>query len=165
MSKRLQLLILIFALVGTSAAPAFAQTPPQWVQVGTLSCEVDPNIGFIIIGYQPMECLFTPASMAAYQEPPQTYDGAISTAGLNIGISAGSVLGWVVFAPSTGVPAGALAGDYLGVSGNIGLGVGVGANVLLGGSNSSFALQPISLQGSIALNIILGASSLKLRWH
>lgn len=55
MSKRLQLLILIFALVGTSAAPAFAQTPPQWVQVGTLSCKVDPNIGFIIVGYQPME--------------------------------------------------------------------------------------------------------------
>jgi hypothetical protein len=85
--------------------------------------------------------------------------------GLNVGISAGGVLGWAVFAPTNGVPAGALAGDYVGVSGAIGIGVGAGANVLLGGSGRTFALQPISLQGSIALNVVLGVSSLTLRWH
>jgi hypothetical protein len=39
----------------------------------------------------------------------------------------------------------------------------VGANVLLGGSRRTFALQPLSLEGSIAVNIALGVSMLKLR--
>jgi hypothetical protein len=43
--------------------------------------------------------------------------------------------------------------------------LGAGANVLLGGSNRTIALQPLSLQGSTAINVIAGASSLKLRWH
>jgi hypothetical protein len=53
-----------------------------------------------------------------------------------------------------GVPAGALAGEYVGVSADVGLGLGAGANVLLGGSNRTIALQPLSLQGSTAINVI-----------
>jgi len=51
----------------------------------------------------------------------------------------------------------------VGSSGDIGLGVGVGANVLVGGSNRSVALQPVSLEGSVALNIVAGLSQLQLR--
>jgi len=158
---RHRLLLATLALAAMLSLPAAAQAPQSWTQVGSLSCKVDPNIGFIIVGHQPMECLFTPNT----QTPPQAYDGAINTVGLNVGISAGGVLGWAVFAPTTGVPAGALAGDYVGVSGDIGIGVGAGANVLLGGSDRTIALQPLSLQGSVALNVVLGVSSLKLRWH
>jgi len=158
---RHRLLLATLALAAMLSLPAAAQTPQSWTQVGSLSCRVDPNIGFIIVGHQPMECLFTPNT----QTPPQAYDGAINTVGLNVGISAGGMLGWAVFAPTTGVPAGALAGDYVGVSGDIGIGVGAGANVLLGGSDRTIALQPLSLQGSVALNVVLGVSSLKLRWH
>ena len=143
------------------SVPAVAEAPQSWTQVGALSCKVNPNIGFIIAGRQSLECQFTPNS----SDPPQAYDGAINTVGLNVGISAGGVLGWAVFAPTTGVPAGALAGDYVGVSGAVGVGVGGGANVLLGGSGRTFALQPLSLQGSVALNVVLGVSSLTLRWH
>ena len=158
---RHRLLLATLALAAMLSVPAAAQAPQSWTQVGSLSCKVNPNIGFIIVGHQPMECLFTPNA----QTPPQAYDGAINTVGLNVGISAGGVLGWAVFAPTTGVPAGALAGDYVGVSGDIGIGVGAGANVLLGGSDRIIALQPLSLQGSVALNVVLGVSSLKLRWH
>ena len=154
-------LLATLALAAMLAVPATAQTPHSWTQVGGLSCKVDPNVGFIIFGHQPMQCLFTPNAPV----PPQVYEGAINTVGLNVGISDGSVLGWAVFAPTTGIPAGALAGDYVGVSGDIGIGVGAGANVLLGGSGRTFALQPLSLQGSIALNVVLGVSSLTLRWH
>ena len=158
---RHRLLLATLALAAMLSLPAAAQAPQSWTQVGSLSCKIDPNIGFIIVGHQPMECLFTPNT----QTPPQAYDGAINTVGLNVGISAGGMLGWAVFAPTTGVPAGALAGDYVGVSGDIGIGIGAGANVLLGGSGRTIALQPLSLQGSVALNVVLGVSSLKLRWH
>jgi hypothetical protein len=150
----------IFAVLAMLSLPAAAQGPQPWTQVGSLMCTVNPNIGFIIAGHQPMECTYIGSLTPA---PPQYYDGAINTIGLDIGVSAGSVLGWGVFAPTTGVPPGALAGEYVGASGDLGLGIGGGANVLVGGSARTFALQPLSLQGSIALNAVLGLSSLKLR--
>jgi Protein of unknown function (DUF992) len=159
---RICLLLVTLSLGAAFSGPAAAQS---WTQAGTLSCRVDPNIGFIIVGHQPMQCVYTQAPGAVPQIPPQSYDGALSTVGLSIGFSAGSVLGWAVFAPTTGVPAGALAGEYVGVSADVGIGLGAGANVLLGGSNRTIALQPLSLQGSAALNVIAGVSSLKLRWH
>ena len=148
------------ALIVMLAAPAAAQSPPSWTQAGMLRCVVNPSIGFIIAGHQSMECRFTPN---APNLPPQAYAGALNMIGLNIGISAGGVFGWAVFAPTTGIPAGALAGEYVGASGDIGLGVGVGANVLIGGSGRTFALQPVSLEGSVAVDVALGVSALKLR--
>jgi hypothetical protein len=147
------------ALIVVLAAPAAAQSPPSWTQVGMLRCVVNPSIGFIIAGHQSMQCRFTQSA----PNPPEVYEGALNMVGLNIGISAGGVFGWAVFAPTIGMPAGALAGEYVGASGDIGLGVGVGANVLVGGSGRSFALQPVSLEGSVAINVALGVSALKLR--
>ena len=149
--------LLMAVCVGLLTAPAVAQ-PASWTQVGMLSCRLNPSIGFIIAGHQTMECRFTQNRF-----PPQAYEGALNTVGLDIGISAGGVLGWAVLAPTAGAPAGALAGEYVGASGDIGVGLGVGANVLVGGSGRTFALQPVSLEGSVALNVTLGVSALKLR--
>jgi Protein of unknown function (DUF992) len=140
-------------------APAAAQAPRQWTQIGVLTCKLNPSIGFIIGGHQSMECSYTPSG----PYPPQAYQGAINTVGLDVGVSAGGVLAWGVLAPTEGVPAGALAGEYLGASSDIGIGIGAGANILLGGSGRTVALQPLSVEGSIALNIALGVSMLKLR--
>jgi len=82
-----------------------------------------------------MECRFQPVSGQA-----QTYEGAINTVGLDLGFSEGGVLAWGVFGPANGVPDGALAGEYVGASGDVGFGPGVGANVLVGGSNRSVGL-------------------------
>ena len=155
-----RLFLVMLAILAMLSAPAVAQAPQSWTQVGSLTCTVDPNVGFIFVGHQPMQCTFTPSLAPA---PPQYYDGAINTVGIDVGVSAGSVLTWGVFAPTTGIPEGALSGEYLGASGDLGIGAGAGANVLLGGSGRTFALQPVSLQGSLAFNVVLGVSSLKLR--
>jgi hypothetical protein len=157
-------LLAAFALAAMIFAPA-AASAQSWTQIGALSCQVDPNVGFIIVGHQSMRCTYEPAQTNPPQGPPQFYDGALNTVGLSFGISAGSAIGWAVFAPTTGVPAGALAGEYVGVTGTAAVGVGGGANVLLGGSNRTIALQPVSLQGSVALNVVAGVSSLTLRWR
>ena len=151
--------LVTLALMTALVVPIAAQAQ-SWTQVGGLACKVKPNIGFIIFGHQPMECRFTPSTPS---KPPEIYEGAINTIGLDVGITAGSVLGWAVFAPTTGFPAGALSGEYVGATGDLGLGIGAGANVLIGGSARTFALQPVSLQGSIAVNVVLGVSALKLR--
>lgn len=147
------------ALVALLAAPAVAQPRPAWPQVGMLNCRLNPAIGFIIAEHQSMECRFTPNA----PDPPKAYDGAINTVGLSLGFTTGGALAWAVFAPTTGTPVGALAGEYVGVSGDIGIGIGVGANVLVGGSGRTFALQPVSVEGSVGLNVSLGVSALKLR--
>lgn len=157
-------LLATLALAAVFFAPA-AASAQAWTQIGSLSCTVDPNVGFIIVGHQSMRCVYEPAPTTPPQGPPQSYDGALNTVGLSIGISAGSALAWAVFAPTTGVPAGALAGEYVGVTGTAAVGVGGGANVLLGGSNRTVALQPLSVQGSVALNVVAGVSSLTLRWR
>ena len=151
----LTLLLLSAVLVASS----LGQTPKTWTQAGMLTCKVNPSIGLLVAGHQSMECQFAPDGGL----PPQAYAGALNMVGLNIGISAGGVLGWAVLAPTAGVPAGALAGEYVGASGELGLGLGAGANVLIGGSGRSVALQPLSLQGSIAVNVAAGVSALTLR--
>ena len=40
---------------------------------------------------------------------------------------------------------------------------GLGANALVGGSNNSFALQPLSFEGQTGLNVAVGVVGLELR--
>jgi hypothetical protein len=155
---RQYLIIVSSTLAIIGGGSRLAQTQPTWTQAGMLTCNLNPSIGFVIFGHQSMECRFQPVS-----GPVQGYDGAINTVGLDFGISGGGRFAWAVFGPASGVPYGALAGEYVGASGDIGLGVGVGANVLVGGSNRSVALQPVSLEGSMAINAVAGLSQLKLR--
>lgn len=150
--------LLASLVLATFATTADAQAPGAWAQVGVLTCRLNPSIGFIIAGHQSMECNYAPSGLNS----PQGYQGAINIVGLDIGVTAGGVLAWTVFAPTQGVAPGALAGEYVGASGDLGIGVGAGANILVGGSGRTFALQPLSLEGSVAVNIALGVSMLKL---
>jgi hypothetical protein len=68
---------------------------------------------------------------------------------------------WAVFTDTVAGP-GFLAGDYVGASGEVSVAAGLGANVLIGGSNRTVALQPISLSGQIGLNLAIGVASLRL---
>ncbi|MCC8944030.1 hypothetical protein ACVMIH_000491 [Bradyrhizobium sp. USDA 4503] len=158
MRARILVVLCIVCAWSGSVSSAGAQQA-SWTQIGMLACKLDPSVGFVIFGHQSMSCRFT-------QNPPlptQLYEGALNTIGIDIGVSAGGALAWAVFAPTAGPPPGALAGEYVGASGDIGLGLGAGVNVLVGGSGRSFALQPVSVEGSVAVNVTLGLSGLQLR--
>jgi di/tricarboxylate transporter len=68
-----------------------------------------------------------------------------------------------VIAPTTDIAKGALAGTYGGVTGGAAVGVGAGANVLVGGMQRSIALQPVSLEGTTGLNVAAGIGSMELK--
>jgi Protein of unknown function (DUF992) len=140
-----------------SPASSRAQQPAG-TQIGMLTCQMAPSIGFIVGSVQSMRCHFIPNG--GY--PQQAYVGEIDTVGFDVGVTAGGGLAWGVFAPTGGPPAGGLAGVYVGASGDISVGVGVGANVLFGGSNRTIALQPLSVEGEVGVALALGVSSLKL---
>jgi uncharacterized protein DUF992 len=151
-------LLVMFAL-SIFVGPVLAQSGKPWTQVGMLTCKLNPSIGFIIVGHQPMECRYVPGAGG----PSQAYDGALNTVGVSLGVTSGGVLSWAVLAPTDGVPAGALAGEYVGASADAAFIAGVGANVLIGGSNRTIALQPVSVEGSVGANVTAGLSALKLR--
>ena len=86
----------------------------------------------------------------------------MSTLGVDLGFTAGGALAWGVFAPTNQMMPGSLAGNYVGASGNVGVGVGVGENFLIGGSGNSVALQPWSVEGTTGINVSIGLSDMQL---
>lgn len=151
-----KLIIAALALLPISA-PAYAQFGAK---LGMLSCTVSGGTGFVIGSSKDMQCTFTPAFGNRTQE---IYSGRINKYGVDIGTTTGGALEWLVFAPSRDVyDTGALAGNYLGASAEATVAVGLGANVLVGGSQRSIALQPVSLTTQTGLNAALAIGALQL---
>ena len=144
-------------LLSLLAGPTIAQQ--QYSRSGLLSCTMAPTIGLIVGSRQTMTCQFQPDRGG----PPERYAGVINRIGLDLGFTAGGAMGWAVLTSTTVPVRGGLAGSYVGGSGDIALGVGVGANVMFGGSNSSVALQPVSIEGQIGVNLAVGIANLQLR--
>ncbi len=157
MLKRLGLAIGLVGLAAGIAQPAQAQ---GGVRVGTLSCHVASGWGFVFGSSKALRCAFAPAPGHA-----EFYTGTINKFGVDIGYTQGGVLVWAVFAPTANLGPGALSGNYVGATGSATVGVGAGANVLVGGSNSTVSLQPISLEGNTGLNVAAGIGSISLRYQ
>ncbi len=134
-------------------------TAQSGVQVGVLECRGSGSISFVIGSVHEFACIFSPGGA-----PVVPYHGIVRKVGLDLGVTEGSVLGWAVFAPTRDIGPGDLAGNYGGVTAGAAVGVGGNANVLVGGSNSSIALQPLSLQGQTGLNLAVGVAALELRY-
>ena len=149
------------AIAAAALLLAFAALEPaaaQRVRTGVLSCDVSAGIGFIIGSQRSLICQFSPDG-----GPPEIYTGTISRFGLDIGATAGGQMVWAVFAEYAGPTPGVLAGDYVGATGEATVAVGLGANVLIGGSNRQVALQPLSVSGQVGLNLAVGVADLRLR--
>lgn len=148
--------ILAGSLVALSlmAAPAMATSG---VKVGVLNCDVSAGVGLILGGSQSASCVFEGPNGA------QNYEGRISEVGLDIGVTDAAVMSWAVFAVGNLAP-GSLAGTYVGATAGAAIAVGLGANVLVGGSGNSIALQPISVEGQTGLNIAVGLAEFKLKY-
>lgn len=145
-------------LLVASSAAAQAQQPMQRVQVGILECRGGASVGFIVGSVTNLGCVLRADGL-----PEDRYVATIRKVGLDLGITQESALAWGVFAPVTRLGPGELAGNYAGVQGSAAVGVGVGGNALIGGSNNTIALQPISLQGQVGLSVAAGLESLELR--
>jgi Protein of unknown function (DUF992) len=145
-------------LLVVSFAGANAQQPIQRVQVGILECRGAASIGFVVGSVTNLGCVLRADGM-----PEDRYVATIRKVGLDLGITQETALAWGVYAPVARLGPGDLAGDYVGAQGSASVGVGLGGNVLVGGSANSIALQPLSVQGQVGLNVAAGLESLELR--
>jgi hypothetical protein len=147
-----------FLTLALAAGVHSAAAAQERVQVGTLNCDISAGLGLIIASQKQLTCIFTPAQPG----PQEMYQGVISKFGLDLGATAGGQMVWAVYAP-TNRWRNALAGRYAGVSAEATVGAGVGANVLVGGSERTVTLQPLSVQGQVGLNVAAGVAELELR--
>jgi hypothetical protein len=146
------------SMLVASFAAVQAQQPMQRVQVGILECRGGASVGFIVGSVTNLGCVLRAEGL-----PEDRYVATIRKVGLDLGITQESALAWGVFAPTVRLGPGALAGNYAGAQGSAALGVGAGGNALVGGSNNTIALQPLSLQGQVGVSIAAGLESLELR--
>jgi hypothetical protein len=150
-------LLISAALLGGLALASQAQAQPTGVKVGTLSCHEASGWGFVFGSSHEIRCVFTTADRVEH------YQGSISKFGVDIGYQQSGVILWEVFAPTDHPGPGALAGHYVGATAGAAVGVGADANALVGGSDRSFSLQPVSIQGMTGLNVAAGVGELTLQ--
>jgi hypothetical protein len=145
-------------LQAADAAPARTAAPSR-VQVGRLACDVAPGVGLIVVSSKRVSCWFTRKGFRS-----ERYTGSISKLGIDIGVTAITHIEWLVFAAArTRYTRHALAGTYVGASAEATVGVGLGANWLVGGFDRSYALQPLSVQAQAGLNYSIAFAGLTLR--
>lgn len=144
--------------LGLLIAPLFPASAQSKGEFGTLKCDVEGGINFVIGTTKNLHCIFhkTHGRTSAYV-------GKINKFGLSLGATAGGVIVWTVLGSTSALPKNELAGTYLGVSGDIAVGLGVGANALIGGSEKTVILQPFSVEGEVGFDLTLAVAGLSLR--
>ncbi len=145
--------VTVALLAGMSTAQA-----QSGANVGSLNCTVAGGVGFIFGSSKDLNCLFTRTDGKA-----ERYMGSIKKFGVDVGFTKEAHIVWLVFAPGNIAP-GAVAGSYGGATASATAGVGVGANVLVGGSSKQITLQPVSVEGSVGLNVAAGIGAIDLSY-
>lgn len=150
----------IAAIALATATLAFAAGSAEakgGVKIGVLNCQIEPGVGFIIGSSKGVDCVFHGTKGRV-----EHYTGSIGKLGVDIGVTGETRLGWIVFAPGS-MKQGSLKGSYVGASAQATAGLGLGANVLVGGFRNSINLQPVSVQAQTGLNVAAGVASLHLK--
>jgi len=155
-------LLLLLTVAGCQQQQTAATTSAQpaargGANVGSLTCNVAGGVGFVFGSSRTLNCLFTRTDGTA-----ERYEGTIRRYGVDVGFTRDSTIVWMVFAPGSIAP-GSLGGEYAGPTAQGTVGVGIGANVLLGGSSNQITLQPVSVEGSVGLNAAVGVAAMSLR--
>lgn len=147
-------------VAATSALVALAapQADAANAVVGTLTCHGKGSVGMILGSKETLSCTYKAAGGGV-----DRYQATITKIGLDIGVKGPSTLIWSVLGSSSALDHEALVGTYSGVSAEAAVAIGAGAKALVGGSNQSVVLQPLSVEGQTGLNLAVGVTEMVLR--
>ncbi len=127
------------------------------VKTGMLTCHVSTGYGFVFGSSRALNCTYAGNGRVEH------YSGDISKFGVDIGYIQSGVIVWAVLAPTTNLAAGALTGDYGGVTAGGSVAVGGSVSGLIGGSNREISLQPFSIEGDKGFNLAAGIETITLK--
>jgi hypothetical protein len=124
------------------------------------------NFALVIDGTPQIQPLAGDAHHHLVQMPaiarPRT---SLNKVGVDFGYLQGGVMVWSVVASTVSLAPGSLSGSYGGVTASATVGIGVGANVLVGGSGNSIALQPVSVEGTTGLDVAAGLAEMTVNFQ
>lgn len=148
------------ALLATSVITAFLAAPASagTLKLGVLTCDIEGGTALVIASHKGLDCTFKPS----HGGPRERYTGVISKIGVDLGVTHQGSLVWAVFAVGSDYEGGQLAGNYLGATAEASVVAGGGANVLVGGFQRSFNLQPLSVQAQTGVNLAVAVTSMRL---
>jgi hypothetical protein len=154
---------LTLAVANIAAGEASAQSAERF-QAGSLVCRGSGGWGAIITSKKEFNCTYSTVDGGIRG----SYKGVIEKFGLDLGVTGDTTLVWLVFGPENQIGGnytpGSLAGTYGGIGAEVSLGIGFGANALVGQGDALFALQPVSVQVQTGLSIAAGVERLKLEY-
>lgn len=169
MKKAFAVTLTALTLGLSGAASTFAadlgtyQEPEQddrnGVKIGYLTCDIGGGVGYVIGSAKELECTF---QSTIGSRRTDHYSGAIRKLGVDLGFTTQGRLVWAVIAPTAGYHKGSLGGLYQGATAEATVGLGVGANVLVGGTSGSIQLQTVSVTGQVGLNLAATGTSVTL---
>lgn len=149
-------LFLAFAAFFIGATTLLSQAQAR-VEAGMLTCEVGGGFALILSSPRDLHCVFHKANGQT-----EAYGGRLREVGLDVGVSGRGVIAWEVVAGTTDLPPGELSGRYGGVEAGAAVGLGGSARAMVGGSNRTISLQPLSVEGRSGINIAVGVASMEL---
>lgn len=152
MSRKFGLCLL--GAAGVVAAGAITLDTARADTAGVLTCNVSSGWGFVFGSTRSLNCV--------YSATGERYVGRIDKFGVDLGFTTGGVIVWTVVAPTANLAPGALAGQYGGPTASATAAVGLGAHALVGGSNNTIALQPLTIEGNTGLNVAAGIAGVSL---
>jgi hypothetical protein len=151
-----------YVTLGMAATVALAMTSSlahARADIGVLTCKLKNIDNDIVYTSEEFTCEFKPKTGDS-----QSYTGEIKALGVNLSVTKDVTLVWGVLAPSIdAAESGSLAGRYVGGTASVALGAGAAANILVGGSKHTVALQPISASGIIGTGAALDIEEFELR--
>jgi len=156
-------LMLILALVCVFGNPLSTYAGDAGIKIGTLTVKAvaGSRMNLIIRSSVDVEAVFTDSG-----GNKEYYVGEMGQKlGIDLSIKSKEVLRYVVFSPSSAYKTGmyAMAGKYFGTKASAAVGAGVGVQVLLGGFDKSFTLQPLAAGGVKGAGASLGIGYLYLQ--
>jgi hypothetical protein len=157
MPYRFNLLTGAALVAGAFVCALPAQASESGIKVGVLTCKVEPGWSYIVGSTRPLHCDYSPNKGHG-----ERYIGKVQKVGVDIGYVSGATIVWAVIAPTSDIKPGALEGEYGGVQASVSVGVGAGANVLIGGLDKSITLQPLSIEGDTGVNLAAGVAGIVL---
>jgi len=140
--------------------PATAAETTAGGKIGTLTCKTVPHSGVNLLIHSTVDvtCVFKSTAGETEHYKGETGVGL----GIDLAVKREETLGYLVFASDFKKGSYKLAGRYVGGGGSATVGVGAGAQALLGGSNKSVSLQPVVLSASRGLGVSGGVTYLYL---
>ncbi len=134
--------------------------PATEFEIGYLDCAIGGGVGYVFGSAKSVDCDF---HSTVGHERSDRYAGTIRKVGVDLGFTSEGRMVWAVFAPTAGYHQGSLGGVYHGASAEATVGLGVGTNILYGGTKGSVQLQPVSVQGQVGLNVAATGTSMTLK--